>query len=168
MMNTQPAVEAFHLHDDGLIPNNRMPLLLYCGAVVSDASAIEVLFESNQWTGLWRNGIYPFHHYHSVTHEVLGCYLGEALVCFGGEKGIRVTFSAGDVVVIPAGVAHRNLESSDDFGVVGAYPSGSQYDICYGQRDERPVADERIAAVPMPATDPIFGYEGPLFEHWKL
>jgi uncharacterized protein YjlB len=148
MMNTQPAVEAFHLYDDGLIPNNRVPLLLYSGAVVDDPSAIELLFKSNGWFGTWRNGIFSFHHYHSVTHEVLGCYSGEAFVCLGGENGIRVTFAAGDVVVIPAGVAHKNLGCSADFGVVGA--------------------DERIAVVPMPAGDPIFGKQGPLLVHWKL
>ncbi len=168
MMNIQPAVEAFHLGDDGLVPNNRMPLLLYCGAVVAEPAEIEMLFESNEWSDTWRNGIYPFHHYHSVTHEVLGCYSGEAFVCFGGENGIRVTLSAGDVVVIPAGVAHKNLSCSDDFGVVGAYPVGSPYDIRYGHRDERPASDERIKAVPMPSKDPIFGNEGPLFEHWEL
>jgi uncharacterized protein YjlB len=145
-----------------------VPLLLYNGAVVAEPAAIELLFESNGWSGTWRDGIYQYHHYHSVTHEVLGCYSGEALVCLGGENGIRVTLSAGDVVVIPAGVAHKNLGCSVDFGVVGAYPVGSAYDICYGRRDERPAADERIAAVPMPGNDPIFGKHGPLFEHWKL
>jgi uncharacterized protein YjlB len=70
-------------------------------------------------------------------------------------------------VVIPAGVAHKRLQSSPDFGVVGAYPQGQMWDMCYGREGERPETDRNIAGVPDPERDPIFGAHGPLCEIWK-
>ena len=41
------------------------------------AAEIENLFADNGWGhGQWRNGIYPFVHYHSMIHEVLGIARG--------------------------------------------------------------------------------------------
>ena len=74
---------------------------------------------------------------------------------------------AGDVVVIPAGVSHKNLGASRDFGVVGAYPKGQNWDMHYGKPGERPAADERIAQVAMPTSDPVFGADGPMEAHWQ-
>lgn len=161
------------LKDDGFFPNNeRLPLLAYQAALAlprSDpASTVENLFASNGWSGSWRNGIYDFHHYHSTAHEVLGVYCGSAKVQLGGEKGITLTVRRGDVVIIPAGVAHKNQGASSDFRVVGAYPSGTRPDMCYGKAGERPRADERIAGVSLPRMDPVYGAEGPLVELWKI
>ena len=71
-----------------------------------------------------------------------------------------------DVVVIPAGVGHCNLGSSGGFLVVGAYPEGQSWDLRTGEPDERPEVLENIRKVPLPRTDPVFGDEGPLHEHW--
>jgi uncharacterized protein YjlB len=131
------------------------------------ASRFEHLFSVHHWSGSWRNGIYNFHHYHSIAHEVLGVYSGTAKVQLGGEQGVIVTANPGDVILIPAGVAHKNLGASRDFGVVGAYPTGQHPDMCYGKPEERPQADERIACVAMPHADPIYGQEGPMFEYWN-
>ena len=49
-------------------------------------------------------------------------FTGSAVFHLGGEKGKKVNVKAGDIIVIPAGVGHKNLGASDDFGVVGAYP----------------------------------------------
>jgi len=98
----------------------------------------------------------------------LGVYAGEAKVQFGGDDGIVETVQAGDVVIVPAGVGHKNLGASRDFGVVGAYPEGQDdYDMCYGKPEERPRAIKNIARVAKPKLDPVFGKEGPLLEHWK-
>jgi uncharacterized protein YjlB len=167
----KPRVESFLLHDDGLVPNSRFPLLIYRSAVqltaLDPASTFEDLFRSHDWTNSWRNGIYPFHHYHSNTHEVLGVYSGRAEVQFGGENGVVQEIREGDVIVIPAGVAHKNQESSRDFGIVGAYPRGKDWDVNYGKSEERPRALKNLRHVLFPHLDPVYG-EGPLLRYWRL
>src|SRR5690348_5334465 len=137
---------SFDLKDDGLVPNSAFPLLIYQEAVKltgpDPAANFEELFGAHSWTGSWRDGIYTYHHYHSTTHEVLGVYAGSATVKFGGDNGVKQKLTAGDVVIIPAGVSHKNLGASSDFGVVGAYPNGTEWDMNYGQPKERPQADE--------------------------
>ena len=159
------------LHDDGVFPNNaRLSLLAYRGAVElpprDPASAFETLFQANGWGNGWRNGVYPFHHYHSTAHEVLGVYSGAARVQLGGEEGIVLETGPGDVLIIPAGVAHKNLGSSADFRVVGAYPRGQHPDMNDGRPGERPRSDRNIIAVPLPQADPVYGVNGPLVRQW--
>jgi uncharacterized protein YjlB len=163
-------VIAVELKDDGVIPNSKLLLLLYRRSVsISEeepARVFEELFESNGWGDSWRNGIYPYQHYHSTAHEVLGIYQGSAKVQLGGEHGVIHEVKAGDVMVIPAGVAHKNLGSSPDFGVVGAYPDGQEMDMNYGKASERARAIENIAGLALPKMDPVFGENGPLIEKW--
>ena len=170
-VNPEPQVISQPLEDDGTFPNNpARPLIVYKKAIRIEsnqgANIIEDIFHANNWGGSWRNGIYPFHHYHSTAHEVLGVYKGEARVQFGGEKGPILAVEAGDVVVIPAGVAHKNINSSHDFRVVGAYPAGQTWDMNYGKEGERPTADKNIATVPDPETDPVYGSKSPLLKLW--
>lgn len=165
-------VETWRLADDGAIPNNSaLPLLLYRHAVTlpeaDPASLFEALFTANGWPAAWRNGIFPFHHFHSTAHEVLGVFSGSATACFGGESGVEVTVSAGDVVVIPAGVGHKALGASADLGIVGAYPTGTDPDLCRGAPGERPRSLGAIAQVAVPERDPLYGAEGPLRRHWS-
>jgi uncharacterized protein YjlB len=164
-------VLAVELKDDGVVPNSKLPLLVYRRAVaVSDedsAHVFEELFKENGWGDSWRNGIYPYQHYHSTAHEVLGIYQGSAKVQLGGERGVIHDVKAGDVIVIPAGVAHKNLGSSPDFGVVGAYPEGQEMDMNYGKANERERAIENIAHLELPKMDPVFGENGLLIEKWR-
>lgn len=166
----EPDVVAQELKDDGVFPNSKLPLLVYRGAVVlpeeEPAAIFEQLFAGHGWSATWRNGIYPYHHYHSTAHEVLGVYSGSAKVQLGGEAGVIQEIHGGDVVIIPAGVAHKNLGSSADFGVVGAYPEGQDWDMNYGRAGERPRADKNIARVRLPKMDPVYGASGPLLENW--
>jgi uncharacterized protein YjlB len=160
MANTsQP--EIFHFKDDGKIPNNKLPLLLYRKGYTltgkGDASALLKIFAKHHWTNSWDNGVYSFHHYHSTSHEVLGIYKGSATLHLGGEKGEKVHVEAGDVIIIPAGVGHKNLAASNDFAVVGAYPDGRDWDLLKGEPGERPQADQNIAALPIPDFDPLQG-----------
>jgi len=164
--------ERYLLADAGRFPNSRFPTLVYRGVSTEPAAAraiaFERLFSQHQWPAAWRNGLYAQHHYHSTAHEVLGVYEGWVKARLGGEGGVLVLLRAGDVVVIPAGVAHRNEGQSKDFRVVGAYPRGSDMDMNYGEPRERPRADQRIAALPRPAQDPVFGEGGPLIELWQI
>jgi uncharacterized protein YjlB len=124
------------------------------------------LFRRNGWTGSWRNGIFPYHHYHSTAHEVLGIYAGWADVLLGGDEGAELLVEAGDIILLPAGTGHKNLQQSERLGVVGAYPQGQMPDMNYGRSGERPLADQNIAAVPLPKTDPVLGTEGGAVEFW--
>ena len=166
-----PEVVCETIEGDGTYPNNSaLPLLAYRNAVKlparDPAAAFEALFRANGWGGSWRNGVYGYHHYHSTAHEVLGVYGGTARVQLGGEAGIVVEVHAGDVVIIPAGVAHKNLGASADFRVVGAYPRGQRPDMNTGREGERPRADRNIARVGLPEADPVYGASGPLVKHW--
>lgn len=164
-------VIAATLSDDGTFPNNDLPALIYRGAIeIADddsAAAFERMFAAHGWTDSWRNGIYDYHHYHSTAHEVLGIARGDVKVHLGGPHGRVFELSAGDVVVIPAGVSHKNIGSSDDLLVVGAYPRDTSADMCYGKPDERPAADQNIARVPLPEHDPVSGADGELLWRWR-
>ena len=168
-----PEVAAIPLEDDGAVPNNpKLPLLLYRGVLhlprTSPAKVIEELFHLNQWGSSWRNGVFDYQHYHSTAHEVLGVANGEARILFGGKSGKVVTVKPGDVAILPAGTGHENLGDRDRFTVVGAYPPGQQLDMGYGRPGERPRSVENIARVPLPPTDPVYGNDGPIWDHWGL
>jgi uncharacterized protein YjlB len=166
----QAQVQTYTFQDDGSIPNNpTLPLLVYPGALTDqDASSCRKHFEAYGWSNTWVNGVYNYHHYHSITHEVLGIVRGAASIQFGGEIGDVVHVRAGDVVVIPAGVGHCNRGETEDFQVVGAYPNGMDWDLCTGQPNERPQVIENIRRVPMPETDPVYGADGPLLKLWEV
>ena len=162
------APETHVFADDGVFPNSRLPVLIYRGVLATPkAAAFETMFEANGWSSSWRNGLYSVHHYHSTAHEVLGIYQGRVTARLGGERGLSVTLLAGDVAVIPAGVAHKNDGASADFRVVGAYPAGTGPDMQYGKAGERPAADRNIAGVPLPGGDPVRGARGPLATLWR-
>lgn len=140
-------------------PNSRLPVLLYRGAVPADAGGIEHAFAACGWSNAWRNGIYRFHHFHSVAHEVLGVAAGHVTVRFGGPTGPEVGLAAGDVVVIPAGVAHCNLYDDGPLLVVGAYPGGARFDTLRGDPETYRAAASRAAAVAVPDRDPVPGHD---------
>ena len=130
------------------------------------ARAFEDLFHGHGWGNGWRNGIFPFHHYHSTAHEVLGIAAGSAEVRFGGEGGATVQAKAGDAVLIPAGVGHKRLSGSPDLLVIGAYPLGQRADLMREGAEDTAAIRRRIAAVPMPKADPVQGAEGPAVKAW--
>jgi uncharacterized protein YjlB len=147
--------------DDGIFPNNVLPVLLYKNVLklpfLFPGDFIKNIFERNNWSNAWKAGIFTYHHYHSNTHEVLGVYKGKTKIVLGGESGNLIEIQKGDVLIIPAGVAHKNLGSENQVGIIGAYPNGKNYDIKYGRKDERPDADINIENVPIPETDPVWG-----------
>lgn len=167
-----PDVRVQSFGDDGTFPNNPdLPVVLVQNAFRlsarrDPAHTIEQVFRAHDWRGTWRDGIFSYHHYHSTTHEVLGVSRGAARVQLGGPEGEPFSVEPGDVVVLPAGVAHKNLGADAQFQVVGAYPEGRQWDLKTGEPGDRPQADRNIAEVPRPSEDPVYGPTGPLLEHW--
>ena len=149
-----PTIEEELFVNDGSVPNNPwLPLIVYRGALQIGAEAAEAcmaLFERNGWGGAWRKGIYAHHHYHSTAHEVLGVTCGSVRVRLGGERGKTVVLRAGDVVVVPAGVAHKSEGASPDLVVVGAYPQGQRPDTRTPGASDHESAVARVAAVPLP------------------
>lgn len=155
--------ETLSLSADPHMPNSRLPVLIYRGVAAPDG--FEALFTANGWGGTWRNGIFDFDHYHSISHEALGIEAGEADVQLGGDTGEALHVSAGDVLVLPAGTGHRRIQAGPGLSVIGAYPPGqAQYDIC---RERGAEADARIARVPLPDSDPVHGADGPLTRLWR-
>ncbi|MBV8472266.1 MAG: hypothetical protein JO234_02525 [Hyphomicrobiales bacterium] len=82
----------------------------------------------------------------------------------GGPNSREMVVEAGDVVVLPTGVAHCRIEASEDFLVVGGYPQGQRWDIC--RVAPAPSAAERMAHLPFPDSDPVSGAAGSLPRLW--
>jgi uncharacterized protein YjlB len=157
--------------DDGLVPNNPMPFLVYKGAVDvaggHSEETIERLFGANGWGDMWRNGVYDYLHYHSTVHEALGVASGSARVRFGGDNGQEFDLAPGDVAILPAGTGHQCIRASDDFCIVGAYPPGPKMQITRPTPENHAKALQTIPLVPLPRTDPVMGKDGPLVRLWK-
>lgn len=163
--------KTYYFKDDGIIPNSKYPLLVYQNAFSergnAGASFLEKKFKANNWYNSWRYGVYPFHHYHSITHEVLGVFQGNALIHMGGPKGEKINVKAGDILVIPAGVGHKCISHSDDFMVVGSYPNGMEWDLIKEEKDKHHQSLINISKVPFPSSDPINGKTNGLLTAWK-
>lgn len=151
------------------LPNTSIqskPLMIYHDAFKATESGVTKQFERvGEVVPRWVYGLYNQTHFHSTTHEVYAVVGGRASLCFGGEHNPdRV--EKGDIIIIPAGVAHRMLEDvggphEESFKMVGAYPEGNEWDICYGQEDEEDKIGG-IAKVDWFHKDPLLGDDGPV------
>jgi uncharacterized protein YjlB len=161
----------FFFEDDGLVPNNLLPLVIYKDAIDVDNAhpekTIEGLFGANGWGEMWCNGVYDYQHYHATVHEVLGVARGHALVLFGGDRGKAIQIAAGDVAILPAGIGHQCLFASHEFRVVGAYPPGAKMHVTRPTVENYLAALRSIPAVKLPKTDPVRGMNGPLVGLWN-
>lgn len=152
------------------LPNTSIqqkPLLIYHSAFRPHVSAPAVeshLCKVDVVTPQWRYTMYKTTHFHSTAHEILCVVSGKAKVCFGGEDNparVEATVGTGDVMIIPAGVGHRLLENLDgEFSMVGSYPKGQSWDMCYGWEGEEHTV-EAMKALPWFDRDPVYGEEGP-------
>lgn len=157
-------IERYWSKPNGMLPNSRFPLLVHRNGVDGGGeAAVLERFRSNGWLNNWSwPGIYIYPHFHSTTHECLGVAAGWMEVALFGKGGIRLRITAGDVVVLPAGVSHSMVGQSDDITMVGGYPDGRDWDNM--QEDHLSEADRRAAAkrimmLPIPARDPVIGGE---------
>ena len=141
------------LKENKNFPNSPLPVLIYKKAInLPDqknhaADIIQQTLLHNGWKNSWRNGIYNFHHFHSNTHECLVVASGKAKVFLGGPSGRSINLKAGDAVILPAGTAHKCIESSNDFLCVGAYPQDKDYDIKRGEASELKETKENIDTI---------------------
>lgn len=79
---------------------------------------------------------------------------------FGGPDGPHVSVSTGDVVLIPPGVVHYQLDtSSAEFEVAGSYPMGFP-DVAEIRGEATPEQLATISKVSMFTSDPTFGVDG--------
>lgn len=169
---TSLRVSAHYIPSHSLFPNitpHNHPLLIYhsCFApsTAAVASALEAHLPTNGITPQWRYTMYRTSHYHSTTHEVLCVVRGRARLLFGGEGNpgcVEEEVESGDVVVLPAGVAHRLVEDVEGgFEMVGAYPRGCAWDMCFGREGEEGKA-EAVGEVKWLDRDPMYGDDGPV------
>ena len=115
------------------------------------------------WGGTWRSGIFPFHHFHSVSHEVLGIVSGTAGVILGGPQGRRLDVRAGDVLVLPAGTGHcREAAAPTCWSSAPTRGARRPRDLRRGEPDERHEVRANIARVALPEQDPVEGPDGSL------
>ncbi|MCK8780651.1 cupin [Rhizobium sp. NTR19] len=151
------------------VPNHpQLPALVYRCAIAPEgemAPKFEQRFRENGWQGIWRDGVFDYQHYHTGAHEVLGIAGGRARLLIGGPGGAELSVVAGDCLVLPAGTGHMRIDASRDFLVVGAYPPGQEADIQTGPASQDQL--QKIATLPIPATDPLGGTGGSLSRFWS-
>ena len=98
----------------GMLPNSRFPLLVHRGGVPGGgADAVAARLRANGWYNNWRYpGIYTYPHFHSTTHECLGCATGwMEIEVFGSGSGVHLRVEPGDFV--PAGVPVSDFNGDD-------------------------------------------------------
>jgi len=169
-INTRADIIILQLEENEPFPNNtKLPVLVYKNVFGSSVSPeqIENTLQKNNWGDSWRNGVYNFQHYHSTAHEALGVYQGWAMVQLGGPGNKPVKIEKGDLVVLPAGTAHKRIDSGGGFALVGAYPDGQNWDMIYGKTKEFKKAKTNIVNVKLPTEDPIYGEGGKMFDYWE-
>lgn len=160
-----------------------LPLLVYRSAFDSkEHTKLKETLRQNGIEPQWTYGMYPFSHYHTV-HEVLSILSGDATLRFGGEGDaeyvvesvnsdvpIEIDISAGDVIVVPAGVAHRHVEERHGFSMLGSYVRGVSWDMnnCKNVQEEKS-AIEKIKKLPPLESDPLYGNceDSPVKRFWK-
>ncbi|KAB8270035.1 hypothetical protein BDV30DRAFT_250928 [Aspergillus minisclerotigenes] len=200
-------VRQYHLSPTYLIPNSPRPLLHYKNVLAKrhnsshcDPGEVWDMFTKNEWNVHWifRYGPTQLSHYHSKTHECMAVLSGTASIRFGvadtspdmeqnthgfawEDGGLVLEAEAGDVFIIPAGVAHKTHNTKpaaefallspgkghgieaenpkkalseiqlDGFTMMGAYNGGNWDFIATGGDFEK------VWAVPKPKYDPVLG-----------
>lgn len=151
------------------IPNTSIqsrPLIIYHGAFdATPADLTRHLQAVGEVEPQWTYTMYSQTHFHSTTHEVLGVVAGCARLCFGGEDNperFEPDVQRGDLIIVPAGVGHRLLQDKGQvpFEMVGSYPLGKQWDMCYGRPGEEAKV-QQISQIPWFDRDPFYGDDGP-------
>lgn len=159
--------ESYQSTPNGRAPNSRFPLLIHRNAIPQGGEdAVRTRFQENDWLKNWRYpGIHNYGHFHSTTHECLGCASGWMELELFGEGHTRIRVSKGDVVIMPAGVSHAMVVNSDDVLMIGGYPEGRDWDNIqeeFLRESDSRAAAKRIMMLPIPGEDPVSG--GPIHQ----
>lgn len=167
-------VEIMKISENKPYPNNSLPVLYYENALNDvlgdDYSSKDVVefFENNGYEKGWIGVVKDKHHFHSNAHETLAVTKGEVTLQLGGPHADMKTFRRGDVILLPAGTAHKRLGGSENFEVVGAYPeNGENLDMQYGDASNYEAIKENIGQVELPLTDPVTGSPRDIDEYWR-
>lgn len=204
-------VKTYNLSPTPLIPNSPLPILHYPNLLSSpssrDPTKVHETFSRNGWQVQWiyRYGPTQQSHYHSAAHECMAVLSGEATIRFGAadepgadleesthgrakeDGGLEVKARAGDVFVLPAGVAHKTFDTEpvaefqlltagdghhvagkdvakslegvklSGFTMIGAYPEGVMWDFAVGGENQGRY--EEVWTVPKPSHDPVLGLD---------
>lgn len=168
-MNIRPKTMFFK--ETSTVPNSELALLFYPKIVPNPEKLgpeyYEELFMRNGWRPAWRWQIFTHTHYHPNTHECVATVYGSAKIMLGGDGGKIAELARGDVVVIPAGVGHRQVFATDDFLLVGAYPGNLLPKVFGAEESLMAEARDEIAKVKIPDKDPVNGDSGGLLDLWK-
>lgn len=154
--------ETYTSKPEGRIPNSRFPLLIHRDAIPGGGrDAVKARFRQTGWLNNWEYpGIFKYAHFHSTSHECLGCAAGWMELSLSVEGWPKVRVNVGDVVVMPAGVSHEMVGHSDDILMIGGYPDGRDWDNiqeAYLSRADFREAAKRIMMLPIPDRDPVTG-----------
>ena len=145
--------------DDGDIPNNRLPLIVYEGAIDATAGDPAVAFEDSVPRQRLGRRLAERHLSRSTTiiRPPTRCSASPAArprSASAARRAKRFRVKAGDAVLIPAGVGHKRLSSSHDLLVIGAYPGGQWADLMREGAEDKAGIRARIAAVAAAAGGP--------------
>lgn len=167
-MNAQKTQDIY-FHDDGTIPNSKLPVIVYYSItdVIDKSTWFEQNFAKNNWLNNWRDIILPYDHFHSNTHEILGISKGIVTLNIGGAKGKQLLLSAGDALLLPAGVGHYFVSSAGAYEVVGGYPDGGNWNLLQELGADKDSIYAEIDSLEIPQLDPIHGLDGPMHKYWK-
>src|SRR5699024_3881969 len=167
-------LETIYLNEEKPYPNNPLPVLYFENVLAAsleeeyNGDDVLQLFTNNGYTNGWKNRIIDQHHFHSSAHESLTYTEGKLCVKLGGENGEMLTIRKGDVLLLPAGSAHKKLEATANHEIVGAYPlNDSDYDFQYGDASDYEMIKKSIENVNLPDTDPVTGAPGNIQQFWE-
>lgn len=164
------AVERISVPSNNGVPNHpALPALLYRAAFTAPkVDPVKALYEANGWFNVWDWHVFDFHHFHSNAHEALTVTSGIARLHLGGDEGPVLEVAPGDVLILPAGFGHRSVQRSDDFRVVGGYPSGQEErNLLRADPDGLERHLETVCSVPARVPCPVYADGGPLVAVWS-
>ncbi|KAF5521620.1 Uncharacterized protein CGCA056_v006361 [Colletotrichum aenigma] len=149
-------------------PNSDFPVLVYRGVLGTgdelDEDEVSEKLQQYGWV------------------KKVGIFQGRSELVFGeggsdpAGSGVRCWVRPGDVVVVPAGVAHASVADEKaapgekEYRYVGVYPEESpQWRSEMGRKplQEKQGLVEEVEGVGLPRMDPLYGVDGPLIKIWK-